>query len=79
MAECREEQSARDSETPDEAGLGELMRDLVRVTLDLLLISNFFGVELDCFAMVSDILTSMLWWNSEGRMFSIPKIGKRTF
>jgi hypothetical protein len=29
------------------------MRDLARVTLDLLLISNFFGVDFDCFAMLS--------------------------
>lgn len=53
MVECREEQSARDSETPDEVGLGDLTRDLARVTLDLLLISDFFGVELGCFAMLS--------------------------
>lgn len=53
MVEYREEQSTRDSDTGDEAGLGELRRELARVTLDLLLISNFFGVELDCFAMLS--------------------------
>jgi hypothetical protein len=53
VTERREEQSALDSETPDEPGLGELMRDLARVTLDLLLISNFFRVDFDCFAMLS--------------------------
>jgi hypothetical protein len=72
----REEHSARDLEDPDEAGLGELTRDLARVTLGPLLLSTFFEVELDCFAMLSDILTGVLRENSEGRMFSVPMIGK---